>query len=293
MDALKCEAFLAAADTGSFTIAAERLGYTQSGITRMISTLEEDIGFRLFVRSKKGVVLTENGRSMVPLFREIVRAQKNAEQYSQDIKGIVQGTVTVGSYFSISAMWMPQILSRFQESYPGIQVRLQEGGNAEMRKWLSEKSVDCCFCAGMNPEGTDWIPLYQDEMVAWLPKDHPMASANSYPVRNLEQEPFIHTDPDDDTDQDRLIQKWHLKMNTRYTTRDGFATYNMVASGLGVSFNQKLISRDWNERIAEVPFDPPEYITLGIAVPSLKKASPATRKFLESARKVLSYEMKQ
>ena len=56
MEAVKCEAFLAAAELGSLTATAELLGYTQSGVTRMIGTLEEELGFPLFLRSKKGAV---------------------------------------------------------------------------------------------------------------------------------------------------------------------------------------------------------------------------------------------
>ena len=69
MEAVKCEAFLAAAELGSLTATAELLGYTQSGVTRMIGTLEEELGFPLFLRSKKGVQLTENGTLMLPLLR--------------------------------------------------------------------------------------------------------------------------------------------------------------------------------------------------------------------------------
>ena len=110
MDATKCEAILIAAETGSLTAAAERLGYTQSGITRMLGSMENEVGFSLFVRSKKGVQLTENGKAMLPLFREIVHAQQNALQFSADICGIIKGSLTIGCYYSISAMWMPEIL---------------------------------------------------------------------------------------------------------------------------------------------------------------------------------------
>ena len=87
MEAVKCEAFLAAAELGSLTATAELLGYTQSGVTRMIGTLEEELGFPLFLRSKKGVQLTENGKLMLPLLREVVRAHHNAEQLSAEIGG--------------------------------------------------------------------------------------------------------------------------------------------------------------------------------------------------------------
>ena len=108
MEAVKCEAFLAAAELGSLTATAELLGYTQSGVTRMIGTLEEELGFPLFLRSKKGVQLTENGKLMLPLLREVVRAHHNAEQLSAEIGGVSKGSLTIGCYYSISALWMPE-----------------------------------------------------------------------------------------------------------------------------------------------------------------------------------------
>ena len=147
MEAVKCEAFLAAAELGSLTATAELLGYTQSGVTRMIGTLEEELGFPLFLRSKKGVQLTENGKLMLPLLREVVRAHHNAEQLSAEIGGVSKGSLTIGCYYSISALWMPEILTAFRARYPGVTVRMQEGGNLEMARWLNERSVDCCFGA--------------------------------------------------------------------------------------------------------------------------------------------------
>ena len=99
----------------------------------------------------------------------------------------------------------------------------------------------------------------------------------------LQNEPFIHTSPNHDTDQDRLLEQHDLHPQTCFTTRDGFTTYNMVEAGLGVSFNQRLISRKWSGTVAEVPFDPPQFVTLGISVPSLKEASPAAKKFIACA----------
>ena len=263
MEAVKCEAFLAAAEQGSLTAAAELLGYTQSGITRMIGTLEEELGFPLFLRSKKGVQLTENGKLMLPLLREIVRAHRNAEQFGAEIGGVVRGALTIGCYYSISALWMPKILTAFRARYPGVTMRMQEGGNLEMARWLSERSVDCCFGAKPNTDVYDWLPVFRDELVAWLP--------------------FIHTSPNHDTDQDRLLAAYDLHPDTCFTTRDGFTTYNMVEAGLGISFNQRLISRKWSGTVAEVPFDPPQFVTLGISVPSLREASPAAKKFIACA----------
>ena len=116
------------------------------------------------------------------------------------------------------------------------------------------------------------------KLVAWLPRGHELAEADAFPLMRLQNEPFIHTSPNHDTDQDRLLEQHDLHPQTCFTTRDGFTTYNMVEAGLGVSFNQRLISRKWSGTVAEVPFDPPQFVTLGISVPSLREASPAAKK---------------
>lgn len=286
MDESKYEAFLLAVDHGSLTAAAEYLGYTQSGITRIIKGLEDELGFPLFIRSKKGVRLTENGKTMVPLFREIYRSMQNIKQTSADICGTVRGTLTIGCYFSIASVWMPTLLRGFQEQYPGLSISLYEGSNLTMDRFLNEKSVDCCFCALPRTASVDWIPIFEDEVVAWVPKDHPAAKAGVLDIRDLAKEPFIQTHPGEDTETDTLIHKFHLKLDVRFTTLNAYTTYNMVSNGLGISLDQKLRARKWSGNVAEVPLSPRQFESLGIAVPSLSDASPAAKKFIKYIREM-------
>ena len=282
MDASKCQAVLVASETGSFSAAAEQLNYTQSGITRMISSLEEELEFSLFIRSKKGVHLTENGKLMLPYFREIVESSQVAQEMSDDIKGVVRGSITIACYISVSYMWMPQLLKLFSESYTHIQIKLLEGGNKEIAKWLAEKSVDICLCAEPQDSGEySWKELYRDPLVAWLPKDHPKAKQKTYRIKDLETEEFIHTLPGQDTDQDRLIKQEGLKLKTRFTTKDGFTTYQLVKAGVGVSFNQAMIAQDWKGDVVQLPFTPPRFVSLGLALPKQKPTSPAVQRFLK------------
>lgn len=78
MDSVKCQALLLAIQYGSLTAAGKELGYTQSGMTRMIRSLEKEIGFPLLVRNKQGVRPSANGLQMVPVFQEVVRASQKA-----------------------------------------------------------------------------------------------------------------------------------------------------------------------------------------------------------------------
>ena len=132
MEINQCEAVLKAVETGSLSAAAEALHYTQSGITRMIRALENELGYEVFFRSKRGVSLTENGKAMLPLFTEIVQAHNNAKEFSSHLTGLLTGTLNIGTYYSISALCLPPILKGFCALYPGITINLTEGGNRRL-----------------------------------------------------------------------------------------------------------------------------------------------------------------
>ena len=117
--------------------------------------------------------------------------------------------------------------------------------------------------------------------MAWLPKNHPKAEQKTYKIKDLETEDFIHTLPGQDTDQDRLIKQEDLTLQTRFTTKDGFTTYQMVKAGLGVSFNQAMIARDWKEEVAQVPLRPKRFVSLGMALPKKEKVSPTVQRFMD------------
>ena len=174
MDSIKCQALLLAIQYGSLTAAGKELGYTQSGMTRMIRSLEKEIGFPLLVRNKQGVRPSANGQQMVPAFQEVVRASQKAADLGAAIQGVLAGVLNIGSYYSAAAAWLPKILRRFQAQYPKVEVHLLEGTNQELAQWLNEKAVDCCLAAKPGADvAYDWIPLKDDELVVWLPPDHP------------------------------------------------------------------------------------------------------------------------
>ena len=75
METARCRAFVVAADTGSFSKAAEALSYTPSGVNQLVTALEKELGFPLFRRNTKGVSLTENGRLLLPAIRKFLRQE--------------------------------------------------------------------------------------------------------------------------------------------------------------------------------------------------------------------------
>lgn len=286
MDTIKCEAFLYSVDSGSFSLAAEKMGYTPSGITRMINALEEEIGFPMLIRSHNGVTLNDDGKSMIPFIREIVNQKEKAMQLSGEIRGLSIGNLTIGSYSSVAICWLPEIIKSFEINYPNIKINIIEGGNSYLMDLLDKKIADFCFLSECNMD-YQWIPLKKDELVVWLPPNHPSADLKSFPLKELNNSPFIKTLPNRDTDIERLFKRENINPVIKFTTVDNYSTYAMVNAGLGISLNNKLMSKNWSGNVSIIPFDPPQHIILGIALLSFDNASVAAKKFIKYTKEYL------
>ena len=108
METARCRAFLAAAETGSFSRAAEMLRYTPSGVNQLVTALEKEIGFSLFSRSTKGEALTANGQLLLPVIREILHQEDKLFELSAQMNGLLIGTVTIAAYSSIATRTGPR-----------------------------------------------------------------------------------------------------------------------------------------------------------------------------------------
>lgn len=291
MDKIKCEALITAAEGGSLSYAAELLGYTQPGITRMIDSLENELGFPLLLRTKKGVMLTPNGERMLPFFRDVIRSQRMAEETGASIRGVLSGVLTIGCYFSVSSMLLPEVLQQFMPDFPGVQIVLKEGTNAELSQLLRDHLVDLCFAAKPSAQTVcEWIPVLEDELTVWLPENHPEAGNTRFQVRKLADYPFIMIEPGNDTDLDRVFSRARVHPDIHFETKDAFSAYRMVEAGLGISLNQRLISREWHGKVVTLPFDPPQYVHLGIAIRSVHDASPAAKKFVDYILRIVRHD---
>ena len=283
MESARCKAFMYAADTGSFTKAAERLNYTPSGVSQLVGALENETGLTLLRRTRKGVTLTPDGEILLPAVREFLEKENRIYELAAEVKGLLVGSVTIAAYSSISTHWLPEVIRDFEQDYPQIEIRLMEGIRQEVTRWLDEKKADIGFLSYQEPMPYEWTPLDYDEMLAVLPKDHLYASKESYPLINCETDSFIMPALGRDDDVVSLFERNGIKLNIHFTTLENFATMAMIEKGLGMSVMNNLITEKWNCDVVKIPVDPPSRITLGLAVPSYKQASPAVKRFIKYA----------
>ena len=179
MDTRKLEALLTAVELGSFTRAAEVLGYTQSGLTHMMNSLEKDIDFTVLVRGRSGVQLTPAGQRLLPLVRDCLTSASALEREITLINTHKEDSVRVAAYESIARHWLPEIIQRFRDNHPDVAVDVQMGSVEEVYHWVQEDKADMCFASWQEWFPLDWTQLRNDPLLVILPPDYDMQGRES------------------------------------------------------------------------------------------------------------------
>ena len=292
MDTSKIRALLAAADMGSISKAAEALGYTQSAVTHMMRSLEDEAGFPLLLRGNRGVSLTPDGERLAPLFRELVHTDDRLMQAFALTRGVERGEVPIGTYSSISLHWIPQILEEFLKRYPNIEVELLEGNAEEIEEWLSSGRIDIAYTS-LRPYFTfDTVKILDDPMYAILPRSHPRAKDKTFPITAFKGESFLVyvSDTRPELDIKQAMDQAGVSMNGRFSSNFDMSILAMVEHNLGVTILPKLILDGASAKVAAIPIDPPITRSLGMAVRSMADASPAMKRFMSCTKEVLGIE---
>lgn len=286
MEATKYYSLLKIVELGSFSQAAMELGYTPSGLNRMITSLEDDLGIQILMRTKKGVVLTDAGKEIYPFIQNMENMEFTLREKCDELKGLIRGKINIGTIFSIASIWMPDLVGNFKKLYPGITISILQGSHQELDEWFEEGKVDIIFTT-KREQVDHWMTLKKDPVVVWVSENHEKKDSSYFPIEDLEKEVYILTLPDMDSDAEYLIQKENLQMNIEYTSLDNYTTYRMVEAGLGVSMNNSLMSKNWNGKVRAIPLFPETYVELGIRY--REHGSPSVKRLLETIKKWLVY----
>jgi len=260
------EIFLKVCETGSFSKAAEALNYTQSGISQMMAGLEEDLGVQLFARINRGVSLTDNGKRLMPYIRELANQKDRLRQAAFNINNSVEGTLRIGSFSSVTALWMPEVVAYFQESYPRVRVEILDGNYDEIRTWILHGQVDCGFLSSIVADQLRFYPLWDDPLCAVVPENHPLAAKSSISLPELFQYPLIIETPGCDNDIQHLLKKCALQPQIVYSFRDDPLIMAFVRRGLGVTISQEMVLESTGHTgIASRPLNPGCIRRIGLA----------------------------
>jgi DNA-binding transcriptional LysR family regulator len=276
-------------ELGSFSKAAVACCCTQSAISQMVSSLEDELSLRLLNRSRSGISLTDEGKRLYPAIEKLVYAYFSMREKANEIKGLEIGTVRIGTISSISSHWLPRILKEFKRQYPNIEFILKQGDYDSILEWIKTGVVDFGFIAPQIAQGIKSIFMKEGRMLAVLPENHPLAKLDVIPLESLGQEPFILLEEGANVYEPLFVFKSiGLKPTVRYTMHDDYSIMSMVEAGLGVSILAELVlMRSSAYKIVTRPTSPPIVRRLAIGYKDKQSLPIAARRFIEMLREAV------
>ena len=277
----KYQAFITAVETGSFTETAQRLNYSQSGISHMIADLESGWNVTLLERGHAGIKLTSDGTKILPAVKKLCLEFENLQRSVQELQGLKTGLIRIGTFSSVATHWLPKIIKQFQKDYPGINYEILMGDYAEIEQWIEEGRVDCGFLPLPVSKDLEAISLYKDELMAVIPKNHPFAKSESFPVEELCKSPFMLLEKGEKSGVAAVFEKNHLTPDVRFTTWDDYAIMSMVENGLGISIVPELILRRAPYDIVTLPLSVRAYRDIGFVLRNRESAGLAVLTFMK------------
>lgn len=287
MTLTQLEIFSLVAELQGFTSAAHRLGIGQSAVSHAVKALEQEWGVELFRRHQSQVELSDIGQQLLLRARAILGLANTLQQEAADARGMKRGTLRIGSFGPTSSnRLLPPILARFRLAYPGIEVHIDEGPDRQVMQWLDERRIDVGFVV-LEQERFDTFALFEDQLVALLPADHPLASRPDIALEALCDDPFILTEAGSAELVTRVFSSARLVPKVRFRCAQLISTLEAVSRGDGVSLvAEGSLPQVTDPRYVSRPLAPAIVRPIGLAVLDRRQSSPATLAFIQVAQRV-------
>jgi DNA-binding transcriptional LysR family regulator len=283
--------FVAVAEEGSFTRAADRLHVVQSAVSVGVRNLERELGAMLFDRTTHSVALTDAGRALLPEARTTLAAAQAARDAVDEARGGLRGTIVLGTMQAqgMHAIDLAAVLAAFRADHPAVEVRIRHtGGSVEMARDVQDGRLDLAFVAlpGDGPPGVELTPLATEPIVLVVPAGHRLAGRTDIELAAVRDETLVDL-PAGWGVRIAVDQSFAAAGVTRtiaYEVNDTATMIDLIRSGLAIGMlPASLVDR--TDAVAFVPIRDraPEFRT-AIALPSNRRPSAATRAMLETIR---------
>lgn len=237
MDIAALQAFLAVAETGSFSKAAERIYLTQPAISKRIAALEQSLNAQLFDRIGRRVQLTEAGRALFERSRAILNELEDAKRSLANLSGQIRGAISLATSHHIGLHRIPQTLKRFHARYPDVRLDLRFMDSEEACHAVVRGELELAVVT-LPPTTIPQLRcerIWEDPLDVVVAPNHPLARHRSANMRTLLEHPAILPGPGTYTREIILNALGDARANVRVdmTTNYLEVLKMLVAIGLG------------------------------------------------------------
>jgi DNA-binding transcriptional LysR family regulator len=257
------QAFAVAAETENFSRAARRLQISQPAVSQQIRSLEKYLGIELFLRSGRGATLSDAGKILLPMARELLDLSRRIEETMRSLEGRVAGHLAIGCTTTAGKYMLPLVAAAFSQHHPNVQVTIEMCNCDSIVDPLLAQEVDL-GTSSTKPlhQDMEYQPFFTDHVVLVVPADHPFAHRSSVSPVELLDQPFIL--PEEGSSTCRMVQEGlagqglSLDQLQVVMVVDNAEAIEMAAEhGLGIAFISRLAARHGLElgRLVEVPVE--------------------------------------
>ena len=239
MEIRNLESFIQTAELGSFTRAAEKLGYTQSSISLRIRQLEDELGTQLFERINHTVKLTPSGREMLKFAHRIVRTADEMKKKAEAPR-ILRGHIRIAMAESLSHTLFQTDFARFHRRFPHISFTVTAASTEDMFRMLNQNEADLVYTLDQHIYDRNYIIAAEEPVVCHFtaPASHPLGARSNLSLEDLVQESFILTEKD--MSYRRLLDQF---LASRSVTLEPFLELGhtglicrLLEKGIGISY---------------------------------------------------------
>lgn len=254
--------FIEVARCENITTAAEVLHVSQPAISSSLSVLENHLGVQLLIRHKaKGVKLTPAARQFINAARNLLTHAEELDAEARNLAVSLRGSLTLGCFDTIAPFYLPQLLTRFRERYPNVEVHLCEGSIDSLIDELLSGRCDIALLYDIDlPDTVEAETLAQLPPYVLVSSDHKLARRRSVTLSDTVADPMILLDLPHSRDYFlRLFAHHGLTPNIRYRTRNFEVVRGLVATGHGYSLLNSKAAHNLTyhgNRLVNLPLEP-------------------------------------
>jgi DNA-binding transcriptional LysR family regulator len=191
MELAQLDAFIAAAECGSFSRAAEVLHVAQPSLSNRIQSLEREVGQPLFERMGRGVKLTDAGAAFLPYAQRAIRTLGDGLFVLEGTREGTMGRLTIATAPAVGTYVLPRVLKAFHDNHDGVDVSVRTGHSEHVIQMVLEDEVQVGFGRPLTHPEVCTVTLYTDELVLVVSSEHPYAKLGDVSVEDLEGESLI------------------------------------------------------------------------------------------------------
>lgn len=190
------EYFVAVGETGSITLASERLHISQPSISTAISHLERELDVQLFIRHHaQGLSLTPTGRTVLVEAKRLVQQAEALYAVASEATAQVRGRLSVGCFSTLAPLVMPELAHSFTAAYPAAEIRQIEGGQEQLLEALRKAEIDIAVTYDLQiPDETAFEPLASLPPHIWVSDADPLARQPAVTLAELADQPLVLLD---------------------------------------------------------------------------------------------------